>query len=57
MYKIWKIVKILACCYTTHLYPYYAANEFPGFDSGFEIWILIFFEAIFGIDLVLNFFL
>jgi len=38
------------------LYPYYAVHGFPEWNS-IGLWILIFFEGVFGVDMILKFFL
>ena len=55
-YALGKIVKLIACCLTTILYPYYNVNGFPSINS-LELWFLVFIESIFALEIVINFFL
>jgi len=53
---VWQNIILLVCGYSTILYPYYTANEFPTLGSRPSI-LLLFCETVYFIDIVINFFL
>mmetsp|Transcript_13416 Transcript_13416/g.20983 ORF Transcript_13416/g.20983 Transcript_13416/m.20983 type:complete len:109 (+) Transcript_13416:90-416(+) len=55
-YRIWEKWIVIVCVYTTLAYPYYTANDFPLANS-WGIFMLIFFECCFLIQMFLKFFL
>lgn len=53
---IWQIVIMIICTYSTIMYPYYTANEFPAFWTE-QFYLLWGCELIYLIDIVIHFFL
>jgi len=41
MYKIWHVIMIINCLYTSIVYTIYTAIEFPEIDT-YEFWLLVF---------------
>lgn len=57
-FQVWNIINILACLFTTIMYPYYTVNELPEFEVyNTQLWLLIGFESICLVNIVINFFL
>jgi hypothetical protein len=55
-YRVWQNIILLVCGYSTILYPFYTANEFPTLGSRYLILLLI-CEAVYFIDIIIKFFL
>lgn len=55
-FKIWNILKLIVCLVTTLQYPYYSVNGFPEIYTS-QFWQLMMLEAVFGLDILLRFFL
>ena len=55
IYTCWQIVYLMACVYTTVVYPYYSVFEFPNYETAI-FWRIMVSELACFIDIVLNFF-
>jgi hypothetical protein len=53
-YRVFNIIKLVACVLTTILYPFYTINGFP--LGGRRFWGLVALEFIFFIEIILKFF-
>ena len=57
-YQMWNIINIIACIFTTIMYPYYSVNHLPTPDlNNVSLWVLLVFEFICLSDMVIKFFL